>query len=147
MTNSFSGWRPCLSWFRPCATGPKTSPLLIKSLLASSANPLFDGNQIELTKDAIQTMTSYYWPGNLSEFNQVVIKVIASSESRLISSRQLPMRLRDLSDWPSLDDYVSGQEKEYISMVLHTCRNDLEQAARILKCEPSRLSSSVPVSI
>ena len=116
-------------------------PLLIKSLLAKSANPLFDGNQIELTKDAIQTMTSYYWPGNLAEFNQVVSKVIASSESRLISSRQLPMRLRDLSDWPSLEDYVTGQEKEYASMVLHTCRNDVEQAARILQCDPARIST------
>lgn len=122
-------------------------PLLIKSLLTQSANPLFDGNQIELTKDAVQTMTSYYWPGNLSEFNQVVSKVIASSESRLISSRQLPMRLRDLSDWPSLDDYASGQEKEYISMVLHTCRNDLEQAARILKCDPSKLSLNSPAPV
>jgi DNA-binding NtrC family response regulator len=116
-------------------------PLLIKALLARCANPLFDGNQIEFTKDALHTMTSYYWPGNLAEFNQVVSKVIASSESRLISSRQLPQRLRDLSDWPSLDDYVSGQEREYISMVLHTCRNDVEQAARILKCDPSRIGA------
>ena len=117
-------------------------PLLIKSLLTQCANPLFEGNQIEFTKDALHTMTSYYWPGNLAEFNQVVSKVVASSESRLISSRQLPMRLRDLSDWPSLEDYVSGQEREYISMVLHTCRNDVEQAARILKCDPEQIGAS-----
>lgn len=121
-------------------------PLLIKTLLTKSANPLFDGNQIEFTKDALQTMGSYYWPGNLAEFNQVVSKVIASSESRLISSRQLPMRLRDLSDWPSLEDYVAGQEREYISIVLHTCRNDVERASEILKCDPSRISPSEPVT-
>ncbi len=120
--------------------------LLIKDLLTKSANPLFDGNQIEFTKDALQTMGSYYWPGNLAEFNQVVSKVIASSESRLISSRQLPMRLRDLSDWPSLEDYVTGQEREYISIVLHTCRNDVERASEILKCDPSKFAPSEPVT-
>jgi DNA-binding NtrC family response regulator len=120
--------------------------LLIKALLADSANPLFDGNQIEFTKDALQTMGSYYWPGNLAECNQVVSKVIASSESRLISSRQLPMRLRDLSDWPSLEDYVAGQEREYISMVLHNCRSDVERAAQILKCDPSKIDPQEPVS-
>jgi DNA-binding NtrC family response regulator len=120
--------------------------LLIKALLTKSANPLFDGNQIEFTKDALQTMGSYYWPGNLAEFNQVVSKVIASSESRLISSRQLPMRLRDLSDWPSLEDYVAGQEREYISIVLHTCRNDVERALKILKCDPSKIAVPEPVT-
>jgi len=120
--------------------------LLIKALLAKSANPLFDGNQIEFTKDALQTMGSYYWPGNLAEFNQVVSKVIASSESRLISSRQLPMRLRDLSDWPSLEDYVAGQEREYVSMVLHNCRNDVDRASQILKCDPSKIAPRETVS-
>jgi len=120
-------------------------PLLIKALMARSANPLFDGNQIEFTKDALQTMGSYFWPGNLAEFNQVVSKVISSSESRLISSRHLPMRLRDLSDWPSLEDYLTGQEREYISMVLHTCRNEVDRAAQILKCDPSRITLPEPV--
>ena len=57
-------------------------PLLIKALLEGCANPLLDGNQIEFTKDDMQTMGSYYWPGNLAEFNQAVIKVFCRKDPR-----------------------------------------------------------------
>ena len=49
------------------------------------------------------------------------------------------MRLRELADWPSLADYLAGQEREYISVVLNACKDDKTLAARILKIDAEKL--------
>lgn len=114
-------------------------PDLITEIVARTANPAFSSDEIEFTEDAIQTLSAHYWPGNLSELNQVITKLVSTTDSKVISSRLLPMRLRELSDWPSLEDYLAGQEKEYIAMVLNACQDDKALAARILKIDVSQL--------
>lgn len=114
-------------------------PQLVKDVVQKTANPTFGSNQIEFTDDAMKTLCAHYWPGNLAELNQVVSKAVTTTETRVISSRQLPMRLRELTDWPSLADYLAGQEKEYVSLVLSACKDDKSLAARILKCERDKL--------
>lgn len=114
-------------------------PELIRDITLRTANPSFNSEEIEFTEDAIQTLTAHYWPGNLAELNQVVSKLVATTDSRVISSRVLPMRLRELSDWPSLADYLEGQKREYIAMVLKACDNDRARAAKILQVDPSEI--------
>ena len=114
-------------------------PVLVKDVVLRTANPTFPSNQIEFTDDALQALAAHYWPGNISELNQVISKIVATSETRVISSRQLPMRLREMTDWPSLADYLAGQEKEYISTVLNACKDDKALALKILKCDASKL--------
>lgn len=114
-------------------------PLLVKDIASRTVNPSFGSNQIEFTDDAIKTLSAHYWPGNLSELNQVISKIVATTDSRVITSRQLPMRLRELADWPSLADYLAGQEREYISVVLNACKDDKTLAARILKVDIEKL--------
>ena len=77
-------------------------------------------------------MMAYHWPGNLTELAQVVSKIAATTDTRVITSQQLPMRLRDLKHWPTLTEYLAGQEKQYADMVLHACRNDKAAAAKVL---------------
>jgi len=115
-------------------------PVLVKDIVLRTANPTFPSNQIEFTDDALQALAAHYWPGNISELNQVISKIVATSETRVISSRQLPMRLREMTDWASLADYLAGQEKEYISTVLNACKDDKALALKILKCDPSKIS-------
>lgn len=114
-------------------------PFLVKEIAGRTMNPSFNSAQIEFTEDAMQTFRAHYWPGNLAELEQVVSKIVSTTDARIISSRHLPMRLRELADWPSLEEYLAGQEKEYISVVINACKDDLELAARILKCDPSKL--------
>jgi two-component system, NtrC family, response regulator HydG len=115
-------------------------PLLVRDIAQRTVNPSFSGSQVEFTDDAMQTLRAHYWPGNLSELNQVITRVVSTSDTRVISSRQLPMRLRELADWPNLADYLAGQEKEYISTVLNACKDDKSLALRILKCDPAKLA-------
>lgn len=107
-------------------------PLLVKHYTAQATNSLFEANLIEFTDDAMAVLMAYHWPGNLTELYQVVTKMAGTTESRVITSQQLPLRLRELKHWPSLSEYLAGQQKQYIDMVVHACRGDKAAAARIL---------------
>jgi DNA-binding NtrC family response regulator len=114
-------------------------PALLKDVATRAANPQFDPRQMEFTEDAIATLRSYRWPGNLAEFTQFVSQIISTSETRVITSAQLPLRVHDLKAWPPLADYLAGQEKQYFARVLHACRGDKAKAAKVLGVEVSRL--------
>ena len=114
-------------------------PLHIKAISSRTTNPALDTNQIEFTDDALAMLSAYRWPGNFTELNQVISKVVSTTETRVITSQQLPLRLHELKDWPSLNDYLAGQEKQYLEMVLHACKGDKKLAASILGVETAKL--------
>ncbi len=114
-------------------------PLLVKHFAGKSTNPLFDASLVEFTEDAMDVLKSYHWPGNLTELHQVVSKIAATAESRVVTSQQLPMRLREVKDWPSLADYLSGQQKQYLDLVLRACNDDKSKAAKVLGVDVSKL--------
>ncbi len=114
-------------------------PLLVKHYASQAANPLFESNLIEFTDDALAVLMAYHWPGNLTELYQVVSKIAATTETRVITSQQLPLRLRELKHWPALAEFLTGQEKQYIDMVLHACRGDKTAAAKVLGVDFARL--------
>jgi two-component system response regulator HydG len=114
-------------------------PALLKGIAAKVNNTQFDARQMEFTDDALATLRSYRWPGNLAEFTQVISQVITTTETRVITSAQLPLRVHDLKNWPTLADYLSGQEKQYISRVLNASAGDKGKAAKALGIDPGRL--------
>src|SRR5690606_38185348 len=75
---------------------PGDIPLLLKHYASRVVNPHFDANLVEFTDDAVALMSTYHWPGNLTELFQVVSKIVSSSETRVITSQQLPLRLREI---------------------------------------------------
>lgn len=107
-------------------------PLLVKSYAGKAANPHFDANLVEFTDDALAVLGAYHWPGNLTELYQVISKIATTTEARIITSQQLPLRLRELKNWPTLAEYLAGQEKQYRDMVLHACHGDTAAAAKVL---------------
>ena len=115
-------------------------PALIKHFLTKATNPNFDANLIEFTDDALEILRIYHWPGNLSELGQVVTQVAATTDTRLVTSSQLPLRLKEIKDWPKLADYLSGQERQYTEKVLNACRGDKAAAAKILGVELAKLT-------
>jgi DNA-binding NtrC family response regulator len=114
-------------------------PLIVKHYAAQATNPLFDAKLIEFTADALAVMCAYHWPGNLTELVQVVLKIAATTETRMVTSTQLPLRLRDLKHWPTLAEYLAGQEKQYIDQVLVTCKGDKAAAAKVLGIDAGKL--------
>ena len=115
-------------------------PILAKHYAGKSTNPHFEAGLVEFTEDAMATLTGYHWPGNLTELFQVVSKIASTTESRIVTSQQLPLRLRELQHWPKLADYLAGQQKQYVEMVVHACRGDKARAAAVLGVAPAELS-------
>lgn len=114
-------------------------PLLVKHYAATATNPQFDASLVEFTDDAMAILAAYHWPGNLTELAQVVSNIVATTETRVITSQQLPLRLRERKHWPALSDFLAGQEKQYVDRVLHACRGDKPAAAKVLGVDESRL--------
>lgn len=113
-------------------------PALLKEIAATNSNPHLDARQIEFAEDALATLRAYHWPGNLAELNQVISQVISTSEVRVITAARLPQRVRELKTWPTLPEFISTQEKQYLASVLHASGGDKEKAAKSLGIDPSR---------
>ena len=114
-------------------------PLLVKSYVGQAVNPQFDAKLVEFSEDALAVLTAYHWPGNLVELRQVVTKIAATTETRVVTAQQLPLRLRDLKSWPSLSEYLAAQEKQYIELVLRSAQGDKATAAKVLGIDVARL--------
>ncbi len=114
-------------------------PLLVKNYAGKATNPHFDAALVEFTDDALAVMRGYHWPGNLTELYQVVSRIAATTETRIVTSQQLPLRLKELKSWPTLTEYLAGQEKQYRDMVLHACHGDKAAAAKVLGVDASAL--------
>jgi DNA-binding NtrC family response regulator len=114
-------------------------PLLVKHYCAQATNPHFNAKLVEFTDDALSVMQSYCWPGNLTELLQVVSRIAATTETRIVSFQQLPLRLREVKTWPSLAEFLQGQEKQYIEHVLHPCKGDKAAAAKMLGVDVAQL--------
>jgi transcriptional regulator of acetoin/glycerol metabolism len=84
-------------------------------------------------------MQAYHWPGNLIELLQVVTKIASTTETRVVTSQQLPLRLRELKHWPTLAEFLTGQEKQYMDRVLTTCNGDKAAAAKVLGVDVAKL--------
>ncbi|QYM78108.1 sigma-54 dependent transcriptional regulator [Horticoccus luteus] len=114
-------------------------PLLVKHYAAQALNPQVDAKLINFTEDALAVMQAYHWAGNLTELHQVVTRIASTAESRVVTSEQLPLRLRELKSWPTLADYLAGQERRYTDMVLHVCHGDKVAAAKALGVDVAKL--------
>ena len=114
-------------------------PPLVKYFTAQTVNPHFDSKLVEFTPDAMGVFKGYPWPGNIADLAQVVAKIVASTETRVVGADALPLRIKDLRGWPKLADFLALQEKHYIEQVLKACRGDKNQAARVLDVSVARL--------
>ena len=114
-------------------------PLLVRHYAAQVTNPGFDAKQLEFSPDALAVLKAYHWPGNLVELAQIVSKVASTSETRMVTQAQLPLRVREIRHWPSLADYLAGQERHYIDMVLGATQGDRAAAGKVRGVHVDRL--------
>ena len=114
-------------------------PALIKDAANQTTNPQFDARQVEFSEEALQVLANYGWPGNLTEFRQVIASLLTTTETRLIGAAQLPLRIHELKHWPTLAAHLAVHEKQYIARLLNASGGDKVRAAEILGIDVSRL--------
>lgn len=114
-------------------------PALVKFFTAKATNPNFDASLVEFTPESMEALKAHSWPGNLSDLGQVVTQIAASTETRIVSLQQIPLRIKDLKSWPTLATHLAEKETYYIEQVMRACRGDKALAARILDIEAERI--------
>ena len=58
---------------------------------------------------------------------------------RVVTSNQFPLRLQELNTWPTLTDYLAGQQQQYFDRVLRACKGDKARAAQVLGVDVAKL--------
>ena len=110
-------------------------PLFAKSVLQGLGE-----DSLQISQDAQRLLQNYMWPGNFSEFRQVIENATADSSNDTIDASNLPDCIRETNQWRSLADYLEAASKEYKARILSACQGDHEKAASILGCDPSEVS-------
>jgi DNA-binding NtrC family response regulator len=105
-----------------------------------------------LTGEIFDKLQSYHWPGNVRELENIVERMIALSFSGQIDMTVLDLGLQargkalagdDLTSFGSLEDYIQTKEKMMIEWALLQCKNNITDAARLLKIPRTTLNSKI----
>lgn len=110
-------------------------PVLVEDILKKTRNPSVNTDQIEFSRDAEKILNEYPWPGNITEMSNMLTSLVAATTQRVISADDLPEHIKNISEWPTLQDYLSRQKDIYVARVLHACNNDKEWASKIAGVE------------
>ncbi len=113
---------------------PEDIPALALSYFAQSHLPFNS-----LAEKAAALLQGYRWPGNYTEFQEVLSAAAEIGEGQSISEADLPEKLRDISNWPNLDEYLAEQATRYKQAVLRASQGDPAKAAQILGVDAAEL--------
>ncbi len=116
-------------------------PMLINHFI-----DIFSPNQsIRIQPEAVTVLTEYHWPGNVSELENVIERLIAINIEKEISAEDIPIefklpssqKLDDTSNLTSFHDIIKSTERELIAWAMRKTGGNKTQAARLLSMKPS----------
>lgn len=97
-----------------------------------------------ITKEAVQKLTSYSWPGNIRELENIIERCVVVTSGDIIDLQDLPVYILnfdkkeelesrlDINYGEKLDDTVDSAEREAIVKVLRECRGNRTRASEVL---------------
>jgi two-component system nitrogen regulation response regulator NtrX len=118
--------------------------LLAKEFLAEFGRQ-YGRPRMEISEDAVSTLTQYHWPGNVRELKNVVERVMILNPKVLrIERKHLPplthkAGTRSTEEFSSLQQARDAYEREYILKKIEEARNNVSHAAELLGLERSHL--------
>ncbi|MFC9935917.1 sigma-54-dependent Fis family transcriptional regulator [Glutamicibacter sp. NPDC127525] len=112
---------------RPLNATPERIPLLVKSILdAIDTKPLHT-----FSPAALQSMTQWDWPGNISELAGVVNYAIEVATASVIERRHLPQHIQAAPPRKKMT-MIESAEREAIIQALETAEGNKSDAAKLL---------------
>jgi len=93
-----------------------------------------ENKEIEgFTKDTMEILTTYPWPGNIRELKHMVEIAVIRSKEKLISSRDLPEQLSEEKIWQPIQENIKSLwERELILRTLNDNNGNVRKTARQL---------------
>ena len=106
------------------------------------------GNNIDKFSDrAMNSLTSYYWPGNVRKLKNLVQKTVILENEFIISHTKLPSYIKNitLGDKATPETFITlkENEKQHINKVLKFVNGNKVEAAQILGINRSSLYSKM----
>lgn len=110
---------------------PEDIPLLARHVLALSA----ERHKVKVTRfadDALQTLTTAKWPGNVRQLVNVIEQCVALTHSPVIGLSLVEQALsQNASYWPTLTDARDQFERQYLVRVLKMTEGNVTRAAEL----------------
>jgi len=113
-------------------------PLLVEYFL-KRYNQAFRKDIVGLTKEAMDCLLEYDWPGNVRELKNIIERLAALKDGKLITAKDLPFDLfikgsieKKLGGGGALKQASKDFEKQYIEGVLERVSGNQTKAARLL---------------
>jgi two-component system response regulator PilR (NtrC family) len=117
-------------------------PLLVEHLLERYAREM-EKPRAELGPEVLEVLTSYSWPGNIRELQNVLKRALSTTASGTIMADDLPDELVTRSGEVSMrqeDGFFRARERrlvafeaEYLRNLLSGCHGDVSGAARLAR--------------
>lgn len=100
---------------------------------------------IRIKPDAVNVLTDYPWPGNISELENIIERLVAVNNGQDITSEDIPIEIKlptsqKLGTTPSLTSFheiIKSTERELIAWAMRKTKGNKTQAARLLSMKPS----------
>ncbi len=113
----------------PLAKRKEDLPLLVDFFLAK----LSPGHTpYRITDEAMSSIFSYDWPGNIRELRNVIERSIILAENSLITTRCLPKELFSFDDDALECASLQAVEKRHILQILGLCNGNRQKASELL---------------
>lgn len=116
-------------------------PMLINHFL-----DIFSPHQaIRIKPDAVNVLMEYPWPGNVSELENIIERLVAVNSGTDITSEEIPIELKlptsqKLDNTPSLTSFheiIKSTERELIAWAMQKTQGNKTRAAKLLSMKPS----------
>ena len=116
-------------------------PMLINHFI-----DIFSSNQpVRIQPEAVRVLTEYPWPGNVSELENIIERLVAVNNGTGITVEEIPIEYKlptsqKFDDTPSLTSFheiIKTTERELIAWAMRKTKGNKTQAARLLSMKPS----------
>jgi len=110
----------------------------------------------EIDDEAMQTLVSCDWPGNVKELKNIVERMVISVPISQITYKDIPPSIRETVGrpgegtrtqayeiWDSYNEAITSLEKDFLSYHLKKNEHDIRSTARALQMDPRRLGRKV----
>ncbi|MBI5214979.1 MAG: sigma-54-dependent Fis family transcriptional regulator [Ignavibacteriae bacterium] len=95
-------------------------------------------NEVEISAESVKLLTSYRWPGNIRELENVIERASILARDGIINTQHLPEEIQHADTEKIGLLSLEHIEQQHISRVLKVTK-DLDEASKVLNIDPATL--------